>query len=53
VTLPHDAGQLAIAICVASPEAQSDPASVCQRVIAHSARAVYDYYRFRSNATHP
>lgn len=53
VTLPDDAGQLAIAICVASPEAQSDPASVCQRVIAHSARAVYDYYRFRSNATHP
>jgi beta-lactamase class A len=53
VTLPDDAGQLAIAICVASPEAQSDAASVCQRVIAHSARAVYDYYRFRSSATHP
>jgi beta-lactamase class A len=52
ITLPDGAGQLAITICVASPEAQSDPASACQRVIAHSARAVYDYYRFRSNATH-
>jgi len=53
ITLPDNAGQLTIAICVASPEAQSDPASACQRVIAHSARAVYDYYRFRSSATHP
>jgi beta-lactamase class A len=53
ITLPDGAGQLAIAVCVASQEAQSDPASVCQRVIAHSARAVYDYYRFRSNAMSP
>jgi beta-lactamase class A len=53
VTLPDGAGQLAIAVCVASPEAQSDPAAVCQRVIAHTARAVYDYYRFHSNATRP
>jgi beta-lactamase class A len=53
ITLPDDAGQLAIAVCVTSPEAQSDAASACQRVIAHSARAVYDYYRFRSNATPP
>jgi beta-lactamase class A len=53
ITLPDNTGQLTIAICVASPEAQSDPASACQRVIAHSARAVYDYYRFRSSATHP
>jgi beta-lactamase class A len=53
VTLPDDVGQLAIAVCVSSPEAQSDAASACQRVIAHCARAVYDYYRFRSNATHP
>jgi beta-lactamase class A len=53
VTLPDGAGQLAIAVCVTSPEAQSDAASACQRVIAHSARAVYDYYRFRSTTPHP
>jgi beta-lactamase class A len=53
VTLPDGAGQLAMAVCVSSPEAQSDQDSICQQVIAHSARAVYDYYRFRSNATHP
>jgi beta-lactamase class A len=52
ITLPEDAGQLAIAVCVQSPEAQSDAASACQQVIAHSARAVYDYYRFRSSAAH-
>lgn len=52
ITLPDTTGHLAIAVCVKSPEAQSDAASACQCVIAHSARAVYDYYRFRSNAVH-
>lgn len=50
ITLPDDAGHLAIAVYVKSPEARSDPASPCQRVIAHSARAVYDYFRFRDHA---
>jgi beta-lactamase class A len=49
ITLPQAAGHLAIAVCVKSPDAQSDAASACQRVIAHSTRAVYDYYRFRSS----
>jgi beta-lactamase class A len=49
ITLPQTAGHLAIAVCVTSPDVQSDAASACQRVIVHSTRAVYDYYRFRSN----
>lgn len=48
IRLPHDAGQIAIAICVQSPEAQSDAAFACQRAIAHSARAVYDYFLSQS-----
>ena len=50
ITLPENAGSVAIAVCVKSPEAQGDPASSCQRVIAHSARALYDYYRFQETA---
>lgn len=46
ISLPGDAGHLAIAACVKSPEANGDASSVCQRVIAHSARAVYDYFLF-------
>jgi beta-lactamase class A len=48
ITLPDNAG--AIAVSVKSPEAQSEATSACQRVIAQSARAVYDYYRFQSQA---
>jgi beta-lactamase class A len=47
ITLPGDAGHLAIAVCVKSPDALSDADSACQRAIAHSARAVYDFFRFR------
>jgi len=46
ITLPGEAGHLAIAVCVKSPEANGEVSSVCQRVIAHSARAVYDYFLF-------
>jgi len=49
IALPDNAGDIAIAVCVKSPEAQSDATSACQRVIAHSTRAVYDYFRFQSN----
>lgn len=52
ITLPNNTGHLAISICVKSPDAQSDAASACQYAIAHSTRAVYDYYRFRSNTVH-
>ena len=50
ITLPDNAGHLAITVCVKSPDAQSDATSACQRVIAQSSRAVYDYFRFRSKA---
>jgi beta-lactamase class A len=50
ITLPDNAGAIAIAVSVKSPEAQSEATSACQRVIAQSARAVYDYYRFQSHA---
>lgn len=46
ITLPGEAGHLAIAVCVKSPEANGDASSICQRVIAHSARAAYDYFLF-------
>lgn len=46
ISLPGEAGHIAIAVCVKSPEAIADPSSVCQRLIAHSARAVYDYFLF-------
>jgi beta-lactamase class A len=49
ITLPDNSGHLAIAVCVKSPDVQSDATSACQRVIAHSARAVYDYDRFQSS----
>lgn len=49
ITLPDHAGQLAITVCVKSPDAQSDATSACQRTIAHSARAVYDFFRFHSD----
>lgn len=44
---PGNAGRLAIAVCITSPDAESDAASVCQPVIAQSARAIDDYYRFQ------
>ena len=47
ITLPDDAGHLAIAACVKSTEALGESSSVCQRVIAHVARAAYDYFLFR------
>ena len=46
ITLPGEAGHLAIAVCVKSPDANADASSACQRVIAHSARAVFDYFLF-------
>lgn len=46
ITLPDNAGRLAIAVCVKSPDALSNAESACQRAIAHSARAVYDYFCF-------
>jgi len=46
ITLPDDAGHLAIAACVKSREALGEASSVCQRVIAHIARAAYDYFLF-------
>jgi beta-lactamase class A len=49
--LPGDAGHLAIAVCVKSPEANAEASSVCQRVIAHIGRAVYDYFQFQNGAT--
>ncbi len=48
ITLPDDAGHLALAVCVQSPEAKKDPSSACQRLIAHIARSAYDYFLFQS-----
>ena len=47
ITLPDDAGHLAIAVCVKSPEAKGEASSACQRVIANVARAAYDYFLFQ------
>ena len=46
ITLPNGVGHVAIAVCVKSPEAKGDASSACQRVIAHMARAAYDYFLF-------
>lgn len=46
ITLPAEAGHIAIAVCVQSPEAKGEASSTCQRVIAHSARAAYDHFLF-------
>jgi beta-lactamase class A len=46
ITLPDDAGHLALAVCIKSTEALGEASSVCQRLIAHIARAAYDYFLF-------
>lgn len=47
ITLPGDAGHLAIAVCVKSPEARAEASTECQLVIANTARAAYDYFLFQ------
>lgn len=46
IYLPGGGDHLAIIACVKSPEASGEASSECQRVIAHAARAVYDYFLF-------
>lgn len=53
ITVPDNGGSVAITVCIKSPAAQGDAASSCQRLIAHCARAIYDYYRFQQNTLSP
>jgi beta-lactamase class A len=46
ISLPGDAGQIAIAVSIHSIEAVSAPASICQKTIAQIARAAFDYFLF-------
>ncbi len=50
ITLPGEAGHLAIAVCVQSSEtkSESESSSLCWRIIAHVARAAYDYFLFHA-----
>ncbi|HEX7973915.1 MAG TPA: class A beta-lactamase [Anaerolineales bacterium] len=46
ITLPFDAGHIAIAVCIQSREAVGEASSACQKTIAHIARAAFDYFLF-------
>lgn len=46
ILLPGEAGQIAIAVSIQSIIAFSEPASICQKTIAHIARAAFDYFLF-------
>ena len=43
ITLPDEAGHLAITVFIRSPEKADEE---CERVIAHIARSVYDFFLF-------
>lgn len=46
ITLPGEAGHIAVAVSIKSREAFAEASSACQQTIAHIARAIYDFFLY-------
>lgn len=46
ITLPSDTQHIVIAVSIKSKQAVSEASSICQKTIAHIARAIFDYFLF-------